>query len=234
MKRFFERIRQKALDLSLPPVLIIPLGDSVTQGVMEHLLLGSDCVYHRCLQQELEHFFPTTSFSTLNAGVSGEGAPQGLARLDRDVIRHQPDLVLLAFGLNDCQGGVDKISKFSDTLTEIITQIRTKTESNVLLITPPFMATRALPRIHPDHVNYIESIISAQTNGTLALYAQAIRDLGKTLNVPVADVHAEWTRLSETGLDTNLWLSNGLNHPDARGHRLAATTIFHKLLALRF
>jgi acyl-CoA thioesterase I len=233
MKRFFERIQQKALDVSLAPVVIAALGDSVTQGVMEHKLLASDTVYHRLLQEELERFFPTTSFSTLNAGVSGGGAPHGLARLQRDVIRHQPDLVLIAFGLNDCLDGEPKLSEFTDALRGIITQVRAETEADILLVTPPFMATQASARIHPEHETVGSIIIDAQNNGSLNLYAQAIRDIAQSTKVPYADVHAEWTRLSQTGVDTNLWLINGLNHPDVRGHRLAATVIFHELLSLR-
>jgi acyl-CoA thioesterase I len=233
MKHFFERIQQKALDVSLSPVVIVALGDSVTQGVMEHQILGSNTVYHRLLQEELERFYPTTTFSTLNAGVSGGSAPHGLARLERDVLRHQPDLVLIAFGLNDCLGGPAKVSEFSSTLQAIITQIRSSTESDILLVTPPFIATCPSARIHPEHEAIGPTIIEAQTNGSLALYAQSIRDLSLKEKVPCADVHAEWTRLSQSGVDTNLWLVNGLNHPDVRGHRLAATVLFQRLLALR-
>jgi lysophospholipase L1-like esterase len=38
----------------------------------------------------------------LNAGVPGDTAPQGYARFDRDVAAAGPQIVLIAFGLNDC------------------------------------------------------------------------------------------------------------------------------------
>ncbi len=43
--------------------------------------------------------------------------------------------------------------------------------------------------------------------------------------VAVADVYAEWQKLSDRGIDTTAMLANGLNHPDAEGHRIAADTI---------
>ena len=37
----------------------------------------------------------------INAGISGHTTTEGLARLDRDVLQHKPDLVTVSFGLND-------------------------------------------------------------------------------------------------------------------------------------
>lgn len=224
----------KANDVTQAPVLICALGDSVTQGVMEHQVLDSSAVYHRILQKRLEGFYPTTTFSTINAGVSGGSAPHGLERLERDVIRHAPDLVMVAFGLNDSMSGEEGLPQFSAALREIVAKVRAETEATVVLLTPPFMAKKDNPRIHPDHRAYVEGICKSQNAGILASYAQAIRDVAGEMSAPLVDVHAEWSRLAETGLDTDLWLINGLNHPDARGHDLTATLVFHTLLNNRF
>src|SRR5688500_9397236 len=37
----------------------------------------------------------------INAGVNGNTTAQGLARMDRDVLAHEPDFVLISFGMND-------------------------------------------------------------------------------------------------------------------------------------
>jgi acyl-CoA thioesterase-1 len=231
MKRFFSRIQQKALNAAEPPVLICAMGDSVTQGVMEHRLLDASAVYHRGLQARLEAFFPSTTFSTINAGVSGETAGQALARLHRDVIRHDPDLVLIAFGLNDAVAGTAGLSRFTDALRQTVGSIRKSCETDLLLLTPPFMASRQNSRIHAEHKPLMGAIFAAQNDGTLALYADAIRQAGSQMRVDVADVHREWSRMHDAGMDTDLWLTNGLNHPDARGHEMAATVIFHRIVA---
>lgn len=235
MNRFQSRIREKALDAAAPPIITVAFGDSVTQGVAEHRRLDPPGAYHALLQRGLEDHYPTTTFSTLDAGVAGSTARQALSRLERDVIRHQPDLVLIAFGLNDAVGGGDaKLPEFEAALREIVATTHARTEADIVLLTPPHMATRRhAHRIHPEHEAVADSIITAQTSGTLARYADAIRSLGHRLSGPrlmLADIHSEWTRLRETGTDTDLWLVNGLNHPDARGHRLSATLLLSALI----
>lgn len=231
MKRFFARIRDKAKNVSQKPVLIAALGDSVTQGVMEHRMLDSERVYHRLLQEELEAFFPLTTFSTINAGVSGGSALQAVERLDRDVLRHDPDLVLVAFGLNDSLGGVEALPQFEVALHEIITQIENGTSANIMLLTPSFMAKARNTRIHRDHDHMAENIIRTQNEGILSRYAQAIRSVSAQRKTGLADVYREWERLSEDGLDTDLWLINGLNHPDGRGHKLASQILAQVLFS---
>ena len=233
MSHFFERIRLKAQDVSQHPVLIIALGDSVTQGVMEHRFLDSKRVYHRLLQQELEDFFPLTTFSTINAGVSGGTVTQAVQRLERDVLRHAPDLVLIAFGLNDSLGGEMGLSPFQTALREIVRKIRQGTSSDVMLVTPPFMARCKNVRIHPEHEAMADNIIRAQTDGTLGQYAEAIRQIAVEEKTYLADVHREWESLAGDGLDTDVWLVNGLNHPDHRGHKLACSIVLNEILSMR-
>jgi acyl-CoA thioesterase-1 len=233
MKRFFERIRQKALDVRQAPVLIVAFGDSNTQGTMEHRLLAPDVVHHHLLQQMIQHFYPTTTFSTLNAGVSGDAAKLALERIERDVLRHQPDLVLVSFGGNDAGGGEEGLPIFKESLKQILSRIRQETESDVLLYTPIRVATKRMPNVHPEHQASIESIIQTQAIGTLGRYVETTRTIARDMNVPLVDVHREWIRLAETGADTDLWLINGLNHPDHRGHRIIAQLAFHMLLSQR-
>lgn len=231
MSRFFQRVREKAKDVSQKPVVIVAFGDSVTQGVMEHRLLDSGGVYHRLFQEELEIFSPSTTFSTINAGVSGGTARQAVERLERDVLGHDPDLVLVAFGLNDSLGGVEGLPDFSAALGEIIKRVRAKTSAEVMLITPPFMATRRSARIHPEHDPMADNIIRTQTEGILGRYAETIRHIAAKEKTGLTDIHREWKRLAEDGLDTDLWLINGLNHPDRRGHKFASRILFHAVIS---
>lgn len=233
MKRFFERVREKGCDAAQPPVLIVAFGDSVTQGAMALGKWDPESVYHRKFQQELESVFPSTTFSTINAGVGGSSARQSIARVPRDILRHQPDLVLIAFGLNDCGGGSEALPDFAAALGEIIHAVRTETEADIILLTPPHMATKRTGSVHVDHVGVVDGFIQSQNNGTLALYAEVIRQVAREEVIALADIHAEWTRLRASGVDTNSWLSNGINHPDTQGHRLAATTLFTTLFSLR-
>ncbi len=233
MKRLFQRIGEKARDVRQPPIILTALGDSVTQGAMEHCVYSHEGVYHRQLQREFEALYPITAFSTINAGVSGGTAQQALERLDRDVIKYEPDLLLIAFGLNDSMGGPEGVVDFKVALNEIVGRVQKDTLAEIMLLTPPFMASRRNGKIHPEHEKYTEAIVRSQTMGHLAMYAEAIRDVARQCQVCLADIHAEWARLSREGFDTDCWLSNGLNHPNNEGHKLASTIIWSCLLAHR-
>ena len=233
MQHFFDRIQEKSRDFSKPTVRIVAFGDSVTQGVMEQHVLDSSSVYHRQVQRKLEDIYPTASFSTFNAGVSGDNVTNALKRLERDVLSQRPDLVLIAFGLNDSLKGEPGLAEFSAGLSEMVLTIRKETEADIMLLTPPFMARKPSFRIHPDHLGMADAIITIQSTGVLERYADVIRAIAREHNIPLADIHKEWARLAASGLDTDVWLINGLNHPDHRGHRLAAHLVFHHLLACR-
>jgi acyl-CoA thioesterase-1 len=233
MKSFFHRIESKALNVAERSVTIVAFGDSVTQGVMEHRQLDPAKVYHRLLLERLEFFFPTTSFNMINSGVAGGSASQALERLERDVLCYAPDLVLVAFGLNDSLGGSQGLPAFGAALRAITAKVQNETRADLVLLTPPMIARRDSLRIHPEHEVCAERIIEAQTSGALAAYAEEIRVVADESEVMLIDIYAEWERLNRQGLDTDLWITNGLNHPDARGHRLAAELIFAHLLAHR-
>lgn len=230
MQRWFKRITQKADDPAQAPVLTVAFGDSVTQGVME---LGRLCragVYHARLQRSLEDRYGQTTFSTINAGVSGSSATQALNRLKRDVLRHGPDLVLVAFGLNDCLDGPTGEERFEDSLRRICRAVQAETEADLVLLTPPLMARhRHEERIHPAHREVVGRIIGAQNAGFLDRYAEIVRHVAHEEQTGLADVHAAWRTMTEQGRDTDLLLCNGLNHPDEEGHRIISEVVLSSL-----
>ena len=48
--------------------------------------------------------YPKTNFVEINAAVSGTGSDYGAPRLQRDVLRHRPDLLFVEFAVNDGTG----------------------------------------------------------------------------------------------------------------------------------
>jgi len=232
MRRFFERINAKAEDASQAPILIVALGDSVTQGLLAFETLCPRGVYHACFQHELERRYPRTVFSTINAGVGGNTATQGLQRLERDVLHHQPDLLVVAFGLNDCPEGPAGEGEYRQSLERIILNTQEKTEADIVLLTPPWMAHRMNEaRVHPEHLKYADRIISAQCAGYLDAYAEIVRELARKHGLVLADVHAAWGKLAAQGRDTDSLLSNGLNHPDEEGHKIMCDALLKAVCA---
>lgn len=230
LERIHERIREKAIDNQASTVFVVALGDSVTQGCMEPERMDPDAVYHNRLKKLLERRYPATTFSVLNAGIGGESAPGGLRRLARDVTSRRPDLVLVGYGLNDaCGGGMAGLEAFRAAMAEIVDRIERETQADVLLITPNMMATRDNDAVPERWKPVIGQFVDAQNSGLLAVYAQTIRDLAAARGTALADVYSRWEALVKSGVDTTSRLSNGINHPDAGMHDMAAQIIMEEI-----
>jgi len=215
------------------PAVIVAFGDSVTEGWMDVSTRDGFAVYHHQLKVLLHERFPEPVLNVINSGRAGETVTDGLKRLEPDVFRYAPDLVLVQFGLNDCAaGGAAGVDSFRRTVQTAVERIREATGAEVILLTPNFMCTADNPNICAEHRDkgWAETFCRLQNEGTVARYAQAVRDVGSELSVPVADIYGQWQRLADEGGDTDALLANGLNHPNAEGHRLAAQTIFEVLM----
>jgi lysophospholipase L1-like esterase len=223
LSRFHRHIQEKILDRSARAPLIVALGDSVTQGVaaVDQFLHAE--VYHRQFAYLLEIKYPTCVFNTINAGVDGQRAPDALERLERDVFPHRPDLLLVAFGLNDAvRGGLEKLDDFEGAIEAILLRTRLNAECDIILLTPNMMLTKDNSSVAPQHRRLVPLFLDIQNQGVLAAYAQCLRRIGRDQRLPVADVYAAWEALARNGTDTTAMLSNGLNHPTAEGHRMTA------------
>ncbi len=75
---------------------VVVLGDSIAAGAPE----APSAVWPALVQQQLDDDQPG-AWAIINASIPGETALQGLLRVERDVLRWHPHLVLIAFGLND-------------------------------------------------------------------------------------------------------------------------------------
>lgn len=79
------------------PLTIVALGSSSTEGVGA---TRPDKAYPSRLATFLQAWFPGVAIRVINRGVGGETAPDMAARIDRDVIAAQPDLVIWQLGTN--------------------------------------------------------------------------------------------------------------------------------------
>jgi lysophospholipase L1-like esterase len=79
-------------------VRIVALGDSIVAGMPGPTPEAWPTVLAECLRAN----YPAVVWRVVNAGVPGDTAPSGYARFDVDVASAGPQLVLIAFGLNDC------------------------------------------------------------------------------------------------------------------------------------
>ena len=229
LPHFHERMLAKTTNYkSGGPVLVVAFGDSVTMGALTSGVFAPEDVYHNRLKKKLEQKFPGAAGSTLsiiNAGIGGDTAATGLARIDRDVISHHPDLVIVGFGTNDLVGGPAAAPGFEANLRKIIATIREKTQADIILLTPTYMVSRPTGYSADPGKSIMEKLMQAQNSGGVARYAEIIKTVGASENVPVADVYAKWDEMAKTGVDTTAKLVNGLNHPLPELHEIPATLV---------
>jgi acyl-CoA thioesterase-1 len=139
--------------------------------------------------------------SVINAGISGNTAEDGLRRLRQDVLVHQPDLVLISFGLNDMKNGVS-LSRFNEDLAGIVGQVTAGGAQPALLTTTRLQrGTGLLVKVNP------------------APYNDAIKMLAEARGIPLIDVNEQFR-----GLNTPEYLIDAA-HPNMEGYRQIAEII---------
>ncbi len=117
--------RPEIANLDSKGTAIICFGDSLTQG--EGASPGHD--YPSLLAQQLGR-------TVINAGVNGNTTRDGLARLDHDVLSHDPRLVIVEFGGNDFLRSVPWKELFAN-LDEMVRRIQERGAMVVLVGVQP-------------------------------------------------------------------------------------------------
>lgn len=82
------------------------LGGSITEG----LTAGPEKCWAKLTYDYLCEKYPDTKINYVNAGMSGTPSILGNARLERDILSHNPDLLFVEFAVND---GTDAFYKDS-------------------------------------------------------------------------------------------------------------------------
>ena len=217
--------------------LIVGIGDSVTaghfeyNGVLEELiekdrqgLLGeNDCIeitdarecYLEKLKDKIIDKYEQTTPSVINAGIAGDTIIGIQKRLYRDVIRYQPDLVILNASLNwgpDC----GPKEEYRRIFTEVVASIKEETKSDIVLLTSN-MDLMAEDDMFYNHACTLEDRI------------QIVREIAGEQDVCLADAYKIWEEYARLGNPIEALLANGINHPSITGHEVYAEVLM-KLL----
>lgn len=214
--------------------LIVAAGDSVTAGHFEFLLdfaeaekmreegtLTPDVFgevvdvmngYVDRFRQKLIEKYEATSVSVVNSGIAGDTILGIERRLGRDVLRYQPDLVLVNASLNwmePCGGNAE----YRRALKAVVTRIRNETTADIVLLTP----NAALPAPVPTPLDHPDS--------TLDDRVQIIREIAEELSVCLVDTYRIWETYKAQGYPVKELLANGTNHPSTVGHEVYAKAL---------
>ena len=209
----------------LGPINIVIFGDSVSHGAVNGYI-DYENVYWNKLKKKLNQFRDYVPVNMINASIGGTTAKQSLPRLNDQVLKHDPDLVIVCFGLNDVNG---PINDYLDSLRQIFKQCR-ENNVNVIFMTPNMLNTRVVDDTPAQHYNYAIKTANLQNNGTMDKYIFAAIEVAQSEGVSVCDCYSKWKKLSETQ-DVTLLLANRINHPTSEMHDLFANALYEMLIS---
>ncbi len=202
------------------PITIVAFGDSVTHGA----LVGEidyDTVYWNLLRRKINAVRNYVPVNVINAGIGGITAKKSLARLDSQVLKHEPDLVIVCFGLNDVNGTLED---FLGALREIFTRCLAS-GTDVIYLSPNMLNTYVAEDTEARWLEYAAKTAQMQNEGRMDRYIEGACALARELGVTVCDCYAAWKERSKTE-DTTMLLCNRINHPTREMHHLFADMLF--------
>lgn len=233
--RIIRKVAVKQSDIwNMPPVTIAFLGDSVTQGCFDVFTTESNQI-NTVFQQHsgyphkvgiiLRGLFPRSPVNIINAGLSGDNAVHALERLERDILSHNPDLVVISLGLNDSTQGLDYLPQYEAALSEILIKLIEK-EIEVIFMTQNMMNTYVSCHIKETTIRELaEKTCNIQNNGIFEQFVIAAKAVCQKHKVPVCDCYSKWKKLCSNGVDVTEQLANKINHPKEEMHWLFAISL---------
>jgi lysophospholipase L1-like esterase len=175
----------------------------------------------------------------INAGIGDTTTRQAVARLDHDVRRHHPDLVVVQFGINDSWIDVDEgkttprltRAEFRHNLTLIAQRLK-QDGARVIFMTPNPMRWRDpfYIKAFAEHPGLLDVHAVRGIDLLLDQYAEDVRGVAKRESLPLVDVFDAFERYGNTpgqSIDDILLAGDGI-HPNQAGQRLVC-----RLLAAR-
>jgi len=181
---------------------IVALGDSMTDDLQG---------WFNIFKQVLEIALPDTDFTLINSGVSYDTTSDALKRLNRDVLAHEPDWVIVALGTFDAQKlhveptrPLVSLADYWENTKTIEEAIKEVTDNPLIWISPPPVITEMLQKIRLFDFDIFEEDL------------QNIREILSGKQGYIVDPMG--SRMSSDG-EVEAWnyLSDGL-HPSLSGH----------------
>ena len=243
--RILEKIRAKQNNMyGNDSVTVAFIGDSITQGCFECFFDskgGIETVYDyksafsTRFREIMNMLYPNVQVNVINSGISGDGALGCLRRLERDVLRFSPDLVIINSGLNDCvMGGEEKLEAYGDALKNVFKKCKAA-GAECIMLTECMLNDTVSPHLLSDKhmLEYAENFMKIQNSGLLDKYFEKALEVAKTEGVPVCDQYKVFKTLNKAGVNTTELLANKLNHPIREWHYYIAIKLIETIFEIQ-
>ena len=210
---------------------IVAFGDSTTAP------RGKTDIYPVLLANELT--FAGAPVRMINSGVAAHTSRHARSRFEKDVLAHQPGVVIVQFGINDAAVDVWKeppataprvaLADYRANLAVMVRTLRQRGARVVLMTPNPLWWTPTLVRLYgkppylPDHPDGMNVLLRG--------YAEAVRAIARDESVGLVDVFTAFTQADRKAGRKPGWLCPDGMHPGAEGHRLVADLLTEHLCA---
>lgn len=203
------------------PITIVAFGDSVTHGALANDEVDYETVYWNLLKKKIYDVRNYVPINVINAGIGGDNATNALKRIDKHVLAHNPDLIIICFGLNELGNVNESINSL-----RIIFEKSKQSGAQVIYMTPNMFNTYVdEENTENRYIEYAAVTAKWQNDGTMDKYIKAAVSLAGEMQVQVCDCYAKWKEISKTQ-DTTQLLANRINHPTRKMHELFAESLF--------
>lgn len=203
------------------PITIVAFGDSVTHGAVGPGEINYETVYWNRLRKKLNQLRDYVPVNVINAGIGGITAKESLERMEKQVFAHDPDLVIVCFGLNDVNF---ELEEYLSSLRMIFDRCN-KTGTETIFMTPNMLNTYVAEDVEECFREYAHKTADMQNSGRMDQFMEEACSLAKSMEIKVCDCYAKWKELSRTQ-DTTMLLANRINHPTREMHELFANSLF--------
>lgn len=202
-------------------ITIVAFGDSVTHGYFNTEEPDYEAAYWNLLRKKINSVRSYVPVNVINSGIGGDRASTAVARMDSQVLKYDPDLVIICFGLNDVNGPLEN---YINALREMFSRCIER-NTDVIFLTPNMLNTYVADDTAEAYKNYAYRTAKVQNEGIFDKYIYSAIELAKSMNITVCDCYSKWKKLSETE-DTTMLLANRINHPSREMHVLFADELF--------
>jgi len=202
-----------------PRKKVIFFGDSITEAAVKP---GG---YIRLMDSIITAANKSSQYELMGAGISGNKIYDLYLRIEDDVIKQHPDIVVIYVGVNDVwhkasSGTGTDYSKFGRFYEAVVNKLQAA-GAKVIICTPAVIGERT------DHSN--------QQDGDLNLYSQWLRKFSNDRKIPLVDLRDSFLRYNlannpqnkESGI-----LTTDRVHLNAKGNLLVASEMWRVIQSI--
>ena len=177
------------------PVTIAAIGGSITEGFGAS---DSPHSYVNLVQAWWNSTFPSSPSTLVDAGIGGTGSDYGSLRTQRDVLSHNPDLVIVEFAANDGGNDPTDAAYVVQCHEGMLRQLLDAPSQPAVIVL--YMMKYQLPIVEANlTAQSWQSAIGANYSVPMVSYFDAISPELTNGNITLADITADGTHPTDLG-----------------------------------